>query len=572
MFGERYFATRERLSDVVSGILELAKETNVDTTGRLSRDVLDEGLATPFLFVVCGEVNAGKSTLLNALFAENICKVNVLPETDRVIWYKYGEERRDIQVTDLLLERFTPVEFLKDFNLVDTPGTNSVEKSHQGISERFMPVADLLLFVFPVSNPWGAATWDFLCRQSNDVLHKVVFLLQQCDQREPEDIPVILNHLRDLALKRIGMIPPVFPVSAKLAYEGKRSMPFGDEKRRKSGIIEIEDFISKSICGSPARKNMLQRLRLAASGVMQDVEEQIEIQTRVIESDGRLLEDVEREIDNMRGQMVRKHAQSLGGIGEVFQLETREAAKLLGKRLGVVPSLKRIVNGEDTAIRMESLIQERLQVAVEDAARHDCADMIRNCCAQWETVREKIRSTMRIEIESVEKIEQRLIQSQVKFVRRMGRASSQSIGNLRIRGVLDLALRQRNASLRLLMILSLLLLIAAGTCGIIGIPLVPLILLMLALLCSGVLVLLTLQSGREIVHDYRDRLINSGESFASALRGDYEEGLRLFFRDYANGLEMVRKHLVTQKTALQPRLQRWNGLFLALKAIEQDIS
>jgi hypothetical protein len=116
------------------------------------------------------------------------------------------------------------------------------------------------------------------------------------------------------------------------------------------------------------------------------------------------------------------------------------------------------------------------------------------------------------------------------------------------------------------------LLIAAGTCGIIGIPLVPLILLMLALLCSGVLVLLTLQSGREIVHDYRDRLINSGESFASALRGDYEEGLRLFFRDYANGLEMVRKHLVTQKTALQPRLQRWNGLFLALKAIEQDIS
>ena len=148
MFGEKYFATRERLSDVVSGILELAKETNVDTTGRLSRDVLDEGLATPFLFVVCGEVNAGKSTLLNALFAENICRVNVLPETDRVIWYKYGEERRDVQVTDLLLERFTPVEFLKDFNLVDTPGTNSVEKSHQGISERFMPVADLLLFVF----------------------------------------------------------------------------------------------------------------------------------------------------------------------------------------------------------------------------------------------------------------------------------------------------------------------------------------------------------------------------------------------------------------------------------------
>ena len=179
---------------------------------------------------------------------------------------------------------------------------------------------------------------------------------------------------------------------------------------------------------------------------------------------------------------------------------------------------------------------------------------------------------MGIEIESVEKIEQRLSQSQAKFVRRMGRASSQCIGNLRIRGVLDLALRQRNASLRLVMILSLLLLIAAGTCGVIGIPWVPLILLSTALLCAGVLVVLTIHSGREIVHDYRDRLFNSGDNFASALRADYEEGLRLFFRDYANGLEMVRKYLVTKKTAMQPRLQRWNGLFLALKAIEQEIS
>jgi small GTP-binding protein len=572
MFGKRYFATREHLSDVVSGILDLAIETNVDARGRLSRDVLDEGLATPFLFVVCGEVNAGKSTLLNALFGENICKVNVLPETDRVIWYKYGEERRDIEVTDVLLERFTPVDFLKDFNLVDTPGTNSVEKSHQEIFERFMPVTDLLLFVFPVSNPWGAATWDFLCRQSNDVLHKVVFLLQQCDQRDPEDIPVILNHLRDLALKRIGIIPPVFPVSAKMAYEGKMSMPFGEEKRRKSGIIEIEDFISKSICESPARKNMLQRLRLAASGVMQDVEERIEIQTRTIESDGRLLEDVEREIDNMRGQMVRKQAQSLGGIGEVFQLEARQAAKLLGKRLRVFQSLKRIVTGEDTAIRMEGLIQERLQVAVEDASGHDFFDMIRICSIHWESVSEKIRSAMGIEVESLEKIEERLNVSQTEFVRRMGRASSQGIGNLRVRGALDLALRQRNASLRLLMTLSLLLFIAAGISGIIGILWVPLILLLLALICAGILILSTMQSGKEIVHEYRDRLFNSGEKFAAALRGDYEEGLRLFFRDYAHGLEMVRKHLVTQKTALQPRLQRWNGLFLALKAIEQEIS
>ena len=53
---------------------------------------------------------------------------------------------------------------------------------------------------------------------------------------------------------------------------------------------------------------------------------------------------------------------------------------------------------------------------------------------------------------------------------------------------------------------------------------------------------------------------------------NYEEGLRLFFRDYALGLEEVRKYLVAEKLSLQPRLQQWSGLFLAIKAIEQEIT
>lgn len=572
MFGERYFATRERLSDVVNGIISLAMEAGVNPTGRLSKEVLDEGLATPFLFVVCGEVNAGKSTLLNALFGEEICKVNILPETDRVIWYKYAAERKTIEVTNVLTEHHAPIEFLKDFNLVDTPGTNSVEKSHQGITERFMPVADLLLFVFPVSNPWGAATWDFLCRQQPETLDKVVFLLQQCDQRDPADIPVILDHLRDLAMKRIGRVPPVFPVSGKLAYEAKKSMPFGEAKRQLSGVVQVEDFISKSVCDSPARKKMLQRLRVAASGVMQDVEEKIEDQTRTIERDGRYLDEMEREIDGMRALTVRKQGQTLGGVGEVFQLEAREVAEALRARLSPGKSLVRLFMGEDTAVAMETMIQERLHGSVEGASGHDFTELISTCCSHWQVLRDQVKTAMGIEIESVEEIEKRLGQSQAKFVKRMGRASSQAIGNLRLRGVLDLALRQRNRSLRVLLGTALIFFIAAAVCGGFGIPTFPLILLVLALVATGLLIYMTVQSAKEITQEYRERLLNCGEPFVSSLRNDYEEGLRLFFRDYALGLESVRKHLVAQKLALQPRLQRWNGLFLGLKAIEQEIS
>ena len=572
MFGERYFETRELLSEVVSSIVDLARETAVNTADQLNQHVLDQGLSRPFLFVICGEVNAGKSTLLNALFGEAVCKVNVLPETDRVILYQYGPVRKDVSVSDILLEKYAPIELLKDFNLVDTPGTNSVDKSHQAISERFMPVADLLLFVFPISNPWGAATWDFLCRQPDAVLDKVVLVIQQCDQREPEDIPVILGHLRDLAMKRIGRVPPVFPISGKMAYEGKISMPFGDEKRRKSGIVELEDFISKSVCDSASRRTMLQDLRLAAMAVMQKIEDKIEDQTRRIDRDGRFLEEVEREIDGMRAHTVHKHAQSLGGISEVFQREAREVARMLAERMSIGKSFIRVVSGENTALHMESLIQERLQASVEDASGHDFSELIRVCSNHWGSLQNQVKQEMSINIESAEAIEQRLTQSQFKFVNRMGRASTQSIGNLRVRGVLDLALRQRDGSLRGLMVLTILLLIGMGVCGALAVPWAPLILLALAMGSGGFLCWVTVQSGREIVSEYRDRLLNSSDVFSASLRHDYEEGLRLFFRDYALGLEEVRKHLVSEKLSLQPRLQRWNRLFLALKAIEQEIT
>lgn len=80
------------------------------------------------------------------------------------------------------------------------------------------------------------------------------------------------------------------------------------------------------------------------------------------------------------------------------------------------------------------------------------------------------------------------------------------------------------------------------------------------------------RTAREMVDDYRDRLLRSGDVFFSALRGDYEEGLRLFFREYAQGLQSVRVSLVQRENALQPYLQRWNELFLKIKAIEQEMT
>ena len=134
--------------------------------------------------MVAGEVKAGKSSLLNALFGKDFCRVDVLPATDRINVFKYGEEARDVAITPSLVERYQPVSFLRDFNIVDTPGTNTIVADHQTITEQFVPQADLIIFVFSVVNPWGASAWQFLDLLQKRWLKNVIFVLQQADLRE----------------------------------------------------------------------------------------------------------------------------------------------------------------------------------------------------------------------------------------------------------------------------------------------------------------------------------------------------------------------------------------------------
>jgi predicted GTPase len=104
--------------------------------------------ATPFRRR--GGSEGGKSSLLNALFGQEFCKVDVLPATDRIYIFKHGPREENVDVAAHVTERYQSIEFLRDFNVVDTPGTNTMVAEHQTITENFIPRADLVLFVFSV--------------------------------------------------------------------------------------------------------------------------------------------------------------------------------------------------------------------------------------------------------------------------------------------------------------------------------------------------------------------------------------------------------------------------------------
>ena len=393
-------------------------------------------------------------------------------------------------------------------------------QGHQEITARFLSAADLVLFVFPVTNPWGAATWNFLSDLPENIRQRVAFIIQQADQRDPVDIEVILGHMADLSLKRIGQVPPIFPVSGKLALEAKRATPLGDRQMKASGFPALESFISKTVCESPERKQTLRAWRSQAASALRMVENRIEFQTDTLTRHGRFLDDIEREIDGIREGFVVRLPTHLTGVAETFESEAVWVTKRLAGSLSPVPTFIRLITGDRTGSATEAIFIERLQGAVEVVAESDALELGNVCRSHWLELTVKVRESIGVELGSQDSLDESLAMARSRFVSRLGREARRGIGNLKVRNQLDKDLRRRNLALKSFAFMTLILITIGASSGALEIPWLPLVFSLAALvfLVSGLAT--AVMTEQRISADFQTRLLDTCGSFAATLRND----------------------------------------------------
>ena len=361
--GADYLEKRAALQTALVALADLARASKAGESTLATLVSLGQQLHEPFLFVVAGEVKAGKSSLLNAIFGQEFCRVDVLPATDRIYLFKYGETAQNIDINTHLAELHRPIEFLRDFNIVDTPGTNSIIAEHQEVTERFVPLADLILFVFTVTNPWGASAWEFMRFIQQKWLKKVAFVVQQADLRSPEDLERIENHLRQTSLQKLGVECPVFSVSAKLALEARQT---GDqEKWQASHFQKLEDFINHSVAGGELRQEKLHSIRRTAGVVLCDLQEKTRNALAIIEGDFVRLTELKTILAQRQEQSQRQIGGFLRTVEQACDKCRIRGEEVLKERLTLMGTLKLMINkGEwqqDFQKRVESDLQEAVQ-------------------------------------------------------------------------------------------------------------------------------------------------------------------------------------------------------------------
>jgi small GTP-binding protein len=178
-------------------------------------DEILTGIDELFLLVIVGEFNSGKSSFINALFGQKARVEGPVPVDDRITIMHYGGEAEERAVSPFVTERRLPIEFLRNIAIVDTPGTNSVVRQHQEITEDFIPRADLVLFITSIDRPLTESERQFLS-YIQQWGKKIVLVLNKTDTKDEAETREVMEFVDDKCRELLGFRPLIFPISAKI--------------------------------------------------------------------------------------------------------------------------------------------------------------------------------------------------------------------------------------------------------------------------------------------------------------------------------------------------------------------
>lgn len=372
-------ALRAQVEDAVKDLHQLAQEIGhqelATTVGELRNRMTD-----PYMFVIVGEVKAGKSSFVNALLdaGREICAVAPQPMTDTIQQILYGEQEETVTVNPYLKKIFLPVDILQDIAIVDTPGTNSIVERHQEITEGFIPASDLVIFVFEAKNPYRQSAWDFFEFIHTDWHKKIVFVLQQKDLLSREDLEVNERGLFDFAQKKGLKEPVIFTTSAKAELEGRF-----DE----SGFSGLRDYIRTHVTGGRGAAMKLKNNLQTSFSILERINQDLDLRKKQYAADQYFRKDVLETLDHQEGKSNHQSNILIENLLNGYDRITKQIGDELNNGLSFPSMLRRSFMGifskqasikdwlDELTKKLETNLNAELRVKLSDGVV-DLADSI----------------------------------------------------------------------------------------------------------------------------------------------------------------------------------------------------
>ncbi len=242
---------QEVISDISRKIRDFKDIVSNNDDFKKYTKALDELIATaerPLILMVMGEFSTGKSTFINALLGRELLQMNATPTTAVITKLCYGKKdeitvhyrngyqesktpreflaltaesngkTNEIHKEIDYVERRLPTAFLKDVNIIDSPGLNAIKEEHGKATRRFIDNADAIIWMLSAENAGSLTEIQAMDELPPGI--KPIALVNKMDQvdEEEESPEELLDNIRGLLGDHVQQ---VIGISAEYALQGK---------------------------------------------------------------------------------------------------------------------------------------------------------------------------------------------------------------------------------------------------------------------------------------------------------------------------------------------------------------
>jgi len=302
---------RGGLQELLAALARAGAEPDDDATLRQSLEQLDDF----FLLAVVGEFNSGKSALINALLGERVLEEGVTPTTADVQLLRHADQPAGLETGEVRQIRAS-APLLRDLHVVDTPGTNAITRAHELLTRRFVPRADLVLFVTSADRPFTESERQFLA-QIREWGKKIVMVINKRDLlHTEEDVDKVRAFVRDNFRALLDIVPELFVVSARQALAAKTS---GDGAAlAASRFPELEHYVLTTL--NEAERFRLKLLNPLGVGLrlIERYAATLEARLDLLKEDAAAVEEIRTQLDGFRREMARGFELRLADVQNVL--------------------------------------------------------------------------------------------------------------------------------------------------------------------------------------------------------------------------------------------------------------
>ncbi len=296
----------------------LFPEFNPDT------EVLKQQLSNPFSLFICGEFNAGKSSLLNQLNNQEIATVGFLPTTKEI-------------------ESYNPEGF-GGLVFIDSPGTNSIIEQHQELTENYLQQADIILFVTSVERPLSKSEQDFLTLVDQTWARKIIVAINKIDLVKDDEAKQIRDYISEGLGKILAEMPPIFAISSQSGV----------------GISELKSFLLAFLAEGEKIKLKLLGPQNSLLVYLEQLEKKNQIIQSQLQSEKVIFDRTSRRIEERLEEYNLLFGIFRDNIDDLFGNLIQGTDNLIDNNTSFLTVLKRRITKED------DLLEERLAKTIKE--------------------------------------------------------------------------------------------------------------------------------------------------------------------------------------------------------------